>query len=121
MADFLQMLLQQAEASGSKSTVLKDLRWFAGILVVALLGCVKYGAPSWLLVGMASVVGVVTVAYLCAYGYFAHKSPDSLRSEKFTLSKMAIEKSIKGDNLAGLIDPENRKAIEAKATTPEGR
>lgn len=39
--------------------------------------------------------------YLTSYGFFAIKNPDSLRSEKYNLSKMALERSITGDTLAG--------------------
>ena len=42
--------------------------------------------------------------YLLSYVYYALKNPDALRSERFTLSKMAIEKNLIGDDKAGLLE-----------------
>ena len=52
---------------------------------------------------MGTLASVVMITFVIAYAYFAITAPDSLRSERFTLSKMAIEHSSKGDNLVGLI------------------
>lgn len=75
------------------------------ILVSALLGAFRFGAPLWATVGLFVALGLCVIAYLVAYGYFMLKSPDALRSERFTLSKLALERSITGDNLAGFIEP----------------
>lgn len=111
MPDLLQSFLQQATATGSKSTVLRDLRWFAGIVLTALLVALKYAAPVWILVCLVVLTGLVAIIYLGAYIFFAIRSPDALRSETFTLSKLAIERSVTGDNLAGFIDPAIDKSI----------
>jgi hypothetical protein len=43
-----------------------------------------------------------------------------LRSEKYTLSKLAIEKSVKGDNITGFIDPiYEQRAIPPKEPKDE--
>ena len=120
MPEFLRSFLEQATATGSKSTVLRDLRWFAGIVLTTLLAALHFKAPHWVLVCLAGLVGIVSFVYLGAYVYFALRSPDSLRSEKFTLSKMAIERSVVGDNLAGFIDPTiSKRVIELPASTPK--
>jgi hypothetical protein len=106
--ELIRSFLQQANATGTRSTVLTDLRWFAAIAVAALLGGLKVNAPFWVLVLLASLLGLISLVYLAAYIYFGIRSPDALRSEKFTLSKLAIEKSITGDNLSGLIDPQSQ-------------
>jgi hypothetical protein len=84
---------------------LTDLRWLIFVLLTGLLAAPKLKAPGWVIVLLATAFGIVFLIYLAAYVYFALKAPDALRSEKFTLSKLAIEKSVKGDNIAGFIDP----------------
>ena len=67
-----------------------------------------------------TLLGLDVLIYFIAYCYFMVKSPDALRSEKFTLSKLAIERSVIGDNLTGFIDPGNNKAaLEIPASTPK--
>jgi hypothetical protein len=105
--EFFRSFLQQANATGTRSTALTDLRWFAALVLSALLISIKFNAPAWILYSLFVLLGIVSLVYLAAYIFFAICDRDALRSEKFTLSKMAIEKSITGDNLSGLIDPEN--------------
>src|SRR5438105_153764 len=106
--ELIKAFLQQATATGAKSTALTDLRWFIGIIASALLIAFKIKTEFWILILLSSILGVGCLIYLAAYVYFALRSPDALKSEKFTLSQMAIEKSIVGDNLSGLIDPEKQ-------------
>jgi hypothetical protein len=103
--ELLRSFLQQATATGARSTVLTDLRWFIGLIAAALLIASKYETTSSIIIVLSSILTLASLLYIAAYIYFAIRSPDALRSEKFTLSKMAIEKSITGDNLSGLIDP----------------
>jgi thiol:disulfide interchange protein len=105
MVDIVQAFLQQAAAKGAKSTVLNPLAWLIVILFAGISGGLYLKSPAWLLILIAVFLSLSVGAYLVSYGYFALKSPDSLRSERFTISKMVIEKSIKGDSLVGLIDP----------------
>ncbi len=104
--EFFRSFLQQANATGTRSTALTDLRWFAAIVISALLISLKFNAPDWILYALISLLGLISLIYLGAYIFFAIYDRDALRSEKYTLTKMAIEKSITGDNLSGLIDPE---------------
>ena len=103
--EFVRSFLQEAAVRGVKSTVLNPVSWLIGVLLAGLAACLASTPPSWLVVALAIFIGITVVLFLVMYVYFAITSPDSLRSERFTLSKMAIEKSIKGDNLFGLIDP----------------
>jgi thiol:disulfide interchange protein len=115
----IQSFLQQATASGTKSTALTDLRWFAAILASALLIATQTASPPWILIFLAVMLGLVGLTYVGAYIFFAIRSPDALRSEKFTLSKMAIERSVTGDNLAGFVDPElEGRSVERPAIEP---
>ena len=104
MPDFFHSFLQRANADGSRSTAMTDLRWFLAILVFGLLAAFKYNAPVWILVVLAVLLVSAVLLFMGMYVFFAVRSPDLLRSEKFTLSKMAIEHTLKGDNLAGFLD-----------------
>lgn len=105
MVKIIQAFLQQAAAKGAKSTVVNPLSWLIVILLAGLSTCLYLKSPGWLLILMAVFFSLAIAIFFVSYGYFALKSPDSLRSERFTLSKMIIEKSIKGDSLVGLIAP----------------
>jgi hypothetical protein len=120
MADLLRAILEQATTSGSRSTALRDLRWFAGTILSALVVALKFQAPGWILVCIMLLIGITSLIYLSAYVFFAIRSPDALRSEKFTLSKLAIERSVTGDNLAGFVDPAvDKHVLEIPTSTPK--
>jgi hypothetical protein len=76
-----------------------------GLLLSALASLVLGEAPSWLLISVGLALAVVLVVFLGAYLYLLLRNPDALRSEHFSLSKMAIEKGLVGDNVQGLTDP----------------
>ena len=116
---YLQSLLQQSSATGTRSTALSDLRWFAGILLTTLLVALRENAPTWILVTLAAFMGVAGAIYLGVYIFFAIKNPDALRSEKYNVSKMAIERSITGDNLVGFSAVESTpKALTVPEVPP---
>ena len=64
----------------------------------------RYNGPAWVLVVLMLGFAVLIGVFLWAFVFYSYRSPDYLRSEKYTLTKLAIEHSQKGDNLAGLID-----------------
>ena len=57
---------------------------------------------------------VVLTVTLGAYIYLLIADRDALRSETFSLSKLAIEKGLVGDNISGLIQPslERRQHVQ---------
>lgn len=101
----ISQLLKKSAASGSRSTVLSPLGWLVAIEFAGLAGALRYAAPPWILQTLVGLIVVSVLLYMAAYVFFGHKSPDLLRTERFSLSKLAIEKSVRGDNLAGLLDP----------------
>jgi hypothetical protein len=98
----LNTLLQQANIGQSRSSVLNPLQWTLVILVFGVGVCLLFNAPLWLVILFAIMLALVLILLLVAYVYFARVNPDSLRSEHFSLSKLAIEKGLVGDSLAGL-------------------
>ena len=83
------------------------------ILIGGLLGGHRAGFPGWLLGLLAICVTLVVVNFVALNWYFAIKNPDALRSERFTLTKLAIEQeSLRGDDLIGFV-----RAIADDAST----
>lgn len=102
--ELIRAFLSQASATGEKSTALQPLGVLSGTLILGLVLAPIWNAPIWSLVVLAVLLCCTVVLYLASYTYFAFKNPDALRSEKFTLSKMAIEKNLIGDNTSGLLE-----------------
>ena len=118
--ELIRSLLQQATAQGSRSTALNPLGWALAIILSALLGSAFDHPPIWLTPILAVCAGTIVVAYLFAYFFLLVKDRDALRSERFQLSKMAIERSVVGDNIAGFINPAEQPPLLPVAKTPEG-
>ena len=103
----IRAFLEKATAEGAKSTALKPLNYILALLIPATLLSFYANLPSWVGVTFIAFLGLVLVAYLGAYIYFMLTDKDSLRSEKFTIQKFAIEKGLYGDSLVGSVDPED--------------
>ncbi len=96
--EMIRAFLSQASSSGSRSTALQPLGWLSGILTSGLAIAAYWKAPEWALIALCGFLGATVLIYLVSYIVYAVKDPDALRSEKYTLSKMAIEKNLIGDN-----------------------
>jgi hypothetical protein len=107
MSDLFRSLLQQATAQGSRSTALNPLAWAFGIVLFALLAAARVpNLPFWVLPLLGGTSALFGLSFMVAYFILLFKDRDALRSEKFTLSKMALEKNITGDSLKGFIAEE---------------
>ena len=107
--ELIRSFLEHAEAKGSRSTALSPLGWLAVILVSGLLAAFTVHAPLWAQIGLAVAGGLCVMLYFGAYLYFMLKDPDALRSERFKLSKMAMERSKIGDTLQGFLEPDGQE------------
>jgi hypothetical protein len=101
--DYWNSLLQRADIGQSRSSVLNPLQWALVILLGGVLGSVASGAPRWLTIGLAICVFALVALFIAAYVYFMLTDPTPLRSESYSLSKMALERGLMGDNLSGLL------------------
>jgi hypothetical protein len=77
-------------------------------------------SPSFVTVFLAVVTGVILLVFLFAYIYLLVNDRDALRSEKFTLSKLAIERSVVGDSAVGFLDPSSGGRPERPIPIPPG-
>lgn len=127
MTAFLQIvsaLKEQMHATLSRSDVLRPLAWLIGLLLTGVVAVAIGKAPEWLLVLLASLLVGCILLYGVAYVYcLMLKDPDLLRSEKYSLQKMAIEHGLIGDNHVGLFEENDKveKPSTAQITKPSGR
>lgn len=96
-------MFQQALANGSRSTVLKPLGWLVGLTITGTIAAYRWGSRSWFANTLGGLCVVSIVLYVLAYIYFAVTDKDSLRSEKYSIQKMAIQKGFIGDDQTGYI------------------
>ncbi|MCX6256815.1 MAG: hypothetical protein NTW49_02790 [Bacteroidia bacterium] len=104
-------LFQRSDSSGSKSTVLKPLTWFISIIIGGLILLIKIDAPLWVVIMFSIVMGIVIIVFLFSYLYCLFTDRDAIRSEKYSIQKMAIEKGLYGDNITGLFPANDRKEL----------
>ena len=100
-------LLSHSDASGAKSTILKPLTWFLALIIGGILLLLKFSSPIWLTIMLAIIFCLGVAVFFFVYIYCLIKDRDSLRSEKFSIQKLAIEKGIIGDDIIGIISPSN--------------
>ncbi len=102
----IKAFFQQATIYGSRSTVFKPIVGMLSLLIPGTLGAFYLGAPMWVGTVFAILAVLAVTLFLFTYVYFMFKDPDALRSEKYSLHKMAIERGLFGDDRYGLIDPD---------------
>lgn len=105
VSDKFYTLLTQSGGRGAKSTALNPLQWVIGILVGVLPTLVLAKAPEWMLISDCCVVGCLLLLFGVAYFILLVKNVDALRSEHYTLSKMAMERGLVGDSDSGFVKP----------------
>ncbi|MBS1509835.1 MAG: hypothetical protein JST86_03290 [Bacteroidetes bacterium] len=109
--NLIRELLHRSDSSGSKSTILKPLTWLVSILIGGVILLQKVNTPAWLTVFFCIIVSLAVLIFFFAYIFCLFKDRDALRSEKYSIQKMAIEKGIYGDNITGIHEPDNSKLL----------
>jgi hypothetical protein len=90
-------------ATLTRSDILRPLAALLGLLMAFVLLLLAMKAPDWLVMGAGISIFLCVLLYISAYLYCLRSNPDSLRSEKYSLQKLAIEKRLVGDDISGLI------------------
>jgi hypothetical protein len=98
----LQEILRRSTADASRTNALHHLQWTLGAFLVLLVGAGSYGVAQWVLYLLATGVVVSLISYLATHFYFMVRNPDALRSEKYSIQKMAIERGLYGDSEGGM-------------------
>lgn len=102
MNEFFQ-IFSHAEGKATKSTVITPLTYVMAVILASLAASMKYHAPTWVLISTVVMAICILLIFFITYFYCLFKNPDLLRSEKYVISKMALEKTSKGDSNIGLI------------------
>jgi hypothetical protein len=117
MPEFLALapVLQHARGALSRPDILRPLTWLIVLILLAIIGLVKWEASPWLIMTVAILLALVIFLYFGAYVFCLLKNPDALRSERYALQKIEFERSIYGDNKSGTfeVDDTSPQAIEA--------
>lgn len=115
LVDGLYNLLAKSSASGSRSTALAPMHWLLVIVLGAFLTSIKLGASPGIvqMLGLLCVIGFAVECF--AFVFLLFKDRDALRSERFTIEKLRIEKGILGDTLSGFKEIGAGEVIETKA------
>ena len=121
MPAFIKTLLQQSSIGQSRSSALNPLQWVLVILLTGVVICPLVNAPSWLLIILVGLTVGIVILIATSYVYFMLKNSDALRSEHYTLSKIALEKGLVGDNLRGLFDPTHALSERSASSLPSTR
>ena len=121
-ANLIKAFLEQASAKGTKATVLKPLGWMMLILVSSTLSSFYFNTPKWVGYLFGGFSAITMLLYLVAYLYCLLTDKDSLRSETYSIHKLAIEKGFFGDSLVGKFNiqkKENLKLFEAASSVDD--
>ena len=100
--NIIKELLHKSDASGSRSTILKPLTWFISVIIVGIVLLLKFESPNWLIIMFSIIMGLSILVFFFAYVYCLFTDKDAIRSEKYSIQKLAIEKGLYGDNVSGI-------------------
>lgn len=122
--DYIKHVLSQANSFGSRSSILSILAWILGSILASITLAGIFKAEKWILIGLFGLLVLMIISVLIAFFFclFTNRT-DVLRSERFNIEKMALEKHIPEDSLNGqlrTISPlENARAISADVDASE--
>lgn len=114
-------LFERSEASGSRSTILKPLTWFLSLIISGMLLLIRLDAPNWTIIIFTIIICIAIGVFFFAYVYCLFKDRDALRSEKYSIQKLAIEKGIVGDNMVGIISEATIQKIESGSLSNQSK
>lgn len=97
----LRQLLEQQIGFSKKSTALQPVIWVIAIIGGILAASIRYASSHGVIVTLVIIlVGVLTL-FGGAFIYLLLNDRDALRSEKYNISKLAIERGVIGDSQTG--------------------
>lgn len=103
----IKAFMQQANATGSKSTILKPLGWMMAICISATLTSTYFKSETYIVNIFLGFSILTMILYFTTYIYCLINDRDALRSETYSIQKMALEKGFVGDNMSGIKDFSN--------------
>jgi hypothetical protein len=116
--ELVKAFLEQATEQGSRSTVLKPLGWMMAMLIAATISGFGF-CPVWVGIIFATFAALTMCLYLFAYIFFMFKDKDALRSETYSIQKLAIEKGFVGDDMHGVLEIRDEGTLKQIADSSE--
>jgi hypothetical protein len=105
LAGLLARSLEEGDTTKfSRSDVLRALIYPTAATAGAFPFIAWARAPDWAMIGDGVAFGTLICLYVAVYVYCFFFRPDALRSERFELTKYAIEHQLVGDSVSGLRD-----------------
>lgn len=108
------------EGMNARSNVIVSLLWLFFLTLGSTVTYAIWGDKEILLYFFIGALSVELLSIIVAYFIFVFKDPDCLRSETYTLSKLAIEKGQVGDNQTGLLEPNKAIVIDVDSAVKDG-
>jgi hypothetical protein len=105
---FLSELREHMQAELTRSDILRALIWPNAGLLLALIALATGHVADWLVTDVFYMLCFFLGLYGLVYIVCFFIDRDALRSEKYKLQKMAIERGIYGDSTTGVL--EDRKS-----------
>ena len=103
MVSTLRQFFAHQAGSGKKSTALQPIIYLVLTLLTALIASFQVDAPLWISICLFSLIVASLVLFGFSYIYFMITNPDALRSEKFNITKFAMERGLVGDDILGTL------------------
>ena len=95
---------------------MRPLGWLATICGAILFGVIEAKADAWIVAVFVTATVLSVILYMVAYVYCLINDREALRSETYSIQKLAIEKGLLGDSNVGMIHveqmTESGKAIQ---------
>jgi hypothetical protein len=111
-------LREQLTANISRSDILRPLAWLIGLLITGILVAEGEHASTLITITLVTMLIASVMIYGFGYIYCLFKDRDALRSERYSLQKMALEHGIYGDSAIGIIEQQPRAQTPLLATAP---
>lgn len=111
--------LSSASVAGSRNTALAPLHMVSALVLSAFLAGLWLEAPRPYLALLATLCVLTLLIELGAYLYLLFYDRDALRSERFTLEKIRLEKGLIGDSMSGVREVTSRDSVIELSIAPD--
>lgn len=108
-------LFEHSIAKGSRSTVLNTIAWLIVSLSTFIIISFKYDFDLWIKIILVIFFSISIIIFLFSFLFCLFYHQDALRSEKFVITKLAIEKHLAGDSSSSqLIEKKSKFLLNDK-------